>query len=293
MASRALDLFLGSSLVGHLEQHTSGSVRFRYSPDWLESLTARPLSASLPLQAGKFHRNKTRPFFSAALPEDQIRCLVARTFAQPRAHPPAFSGTNASSPPRMENPFTSASPSTRISSSSTPDTRPTKSTATARTKAGPPLGLRIHADPRSRDGQNHRAGIQRGRCAEGGNPRRNRGLEIARRKESEDHHRHRSIHLENPVSLVAGKILAVPLKESTPLVSRDEFPVDFENPASLILRDISAIAFKESVALIHAQVFSIPLVKSIALVFGEIFSVPRINSISLILRYVGISECRS
>ncbi len=126
MASSALDLFLGSSLVGHLEQHTSGSVRFRYSPDWLESLTARPLSASLPLQAGRFHRNKTRPFFFAVLPEDQIRRLVARTFAQPRAHPPAFSGANASSPPRMENPFTSASPSTRISSSSTPDTRPTK-----------------------------------------------------------------------------------------------------------------------------------------------------------------------
>ena len=80
MASRILDVFLGSFLVGHLEQDASGSMRFEYSPDWLESPSARALSASLPLRAGKFHRNLTRPFFSGLLPEEKIRVLVARTF---------------------------------------------------------------------------------------------------------------------------------------------------------------------------------------------------------------------
>jgi serine/threonine-protein kinase HipA len=80
MASRTLNVFLGSSLIGHLEQDASGSVRFEYSSDWLKSSTARPLSTSLPLQAGKFHRNKTRPFFAGVLPEDQIRRVIARTF---------------------------------------------------------------------------------------------------------------------------------------------------------------------------------------------------------------------
>jgi HipA-like protein len=49
MAPGTLDVFLGGSLVGHLEQDTTGSVRFECSRAWLESSTARPLSASLPL----------------------------------------------------------------------------------------------------------------------------------------------------------------------------------------------------------------------------------------------------
>ncbi len=49
MPSRTLDIFLGGTLVGHLELDTSESVRVEYFRDWLESLTARPLSASLPL----------------------------------------------------------------------------------------------------------------------------------------------------------------------------------------------------------------------------------------------------
>jgi len=79
MAHRVLDVFLGKSLAGHLEQDATGSMRFEYAADWLESPHAYPLSASLPLQPGKFHRNKTRPFFAGVLPEDQIRRIVAGT----------------------------------------------------------------------------------------------------------------------------------------------------------------------------------------------------------------------
>lgn len=80
MARRILNVFLGKDLVGQLEQDASGSTRFEYSEAWLNLPHAVALSASLPLEHGKFHRNKTRPFFAGLLPEEQIRRVVAGTF---------------------------------------------------------------------------------------------------------------------------------------------------------------------------------------------------------------------
>ena len=80
MARRILNVFLGENLVGQLEQDASGSTRFEYSEAWLNLPQAVPLSVSLPLESGKFHRNKTRPFFAGLLPEEQIRRVVASAF---------------------------------------------------------------------------------------------------------------------------------------------------------------------------------------------------------------------
>lgn len=80
MARRILNVFLGENLIGQLEQDAYGSTRFEYSEAWLNLPQAVPLSASLPLKPGKFHRNKTRPFFAGLLPEDQIRRVVASAF---------------------------------------------------------------------------------------------------------------------------------------------------------------------------------------------------------------------
>ena len=77
MARRILNVFLGENLIGQLEQDASGSTRFEYSEAWLNLPQAVPLSASLPLNPGKFHRNRTRPFFAGLLPEEQIRRVVA------------------------------------------------------------------------------------------------------------------------------------------------------------------------------------------------------------------------
>ena len=44
--ARILDVYLGSQLVGELEQDDSGALWFCYDTDWLDSAEARPLSAS-------------------------------------------------------------------------------------------------------------------------------------------------------------------------------------------------------------------------------------------------------
>lgn len=80
MARRILNVFLGENLVGQLEQDAYGSTRFEYSEAWLNLPQAVPLSASLPLKPGKFHRNRTLPFFAGLLPEEQIRRVVANAF---------------------------------------------------------------------------------------------------------------------------------------------------------------------------------------------------------------------
>ncbi len=80
MAEKALLVFLGADLVGELVQDASGTTRFQYNQEWLESPNAIPLSASLPLRFGAFTRNETRPFFAGVLPEEQSRRLIAAAF---------------------------------------------------------------------------------------------------------------------------------------------------------------------------------------------------------------------
>src|SRR5690606_34017580 len=56
-----------------------GRLRFSYSPQWLQSAIARPLSYNLPLREEAFDDKATRPFFAGLLPEGDKRKLIAQT----------------------------------------------------------------------------------------------------------------------------------------------------------------------------------------------------------------------
>lgn len=75
-----LNVFLGSALVGQLEQDDSGALWFTYDSGWLSDEAALPLSHSLPLSEIRYKRNDCRPFFAGLLPEEDSRKLIAKSF---------------------------------------------------------------------------------------------------------------------------------------------------------------------------------------------------------------------
>jgi len=80
MAQRILNVFLKDALVGQLEQDDSGTTRFQYALEWLDSPDAISLSASLLLHQENFSRKETRPFFAGVLPEGDSRRLIGKIF---------------------------------------------------------------------------------------------------------------------------------------------------------------------------------------------------------------------
>ncbi len=74
--NRILDFWLLGQSVGQLIQ-ADGRLSFSYSPRWLQSPSAQPLSRSLPLRPESFDDKATRPFFAGLLPEGDKRKLVA------------------------------------------------------------------------------------------------------------------------------------------------------------------------------------------------------------------------
>ena len=74
--NRILEVWLLGQSVGQLIQ-ADGRLSFSYSPRWLQSPSAQPLSRSLPLRPESFDDKATRPFFAGLLPEGDKRKLVA------------------------------------------------------------------------------------------------------------------------------------------------------------------------------------------------------------------------
>ena len=74
--NRILEVLLLGQSVGQLIQ-ADGRLSFSYSPRWLQSPSAQPLSRSLPLRPESFDDKATRPFFAGLLPEGDKRKLVA------------------------------------------------------------------------------------------------------------------------------------------------------------------------------------------------------------------------
>ena len=74
--NRILEVWLLGQSVGQLIQ-ADGRLSFSYSPRWLQSPSAQPLSRSLPLRPEPFDDKATRPFFAGLLPEGDKRKLVA------------------------------------------------------------------------------------------------------------------------------------------------------------------------------------------------------------------------
>lgn len=78
MTMRVLNVWWDGRLVGQLTQNEHGELGFAYSPEWLGSDDAPPLSASLPKRAEPFIRWECRPFFGGLLPEESQRDTAAR-----------------------------------------------------------------------------------------------------------------------------------------------------------------------------------------------------------------------
>ena len=78
MTMRVLNVWWGRRLVGQLTQDKHGELGFAYSPDWLQSVDAPSLSASLPKRAKPFSRRECRPFFGGLLPEESQRDAAAQ-----------------------------------------------------------------------------------------------------------------------------------------------------------------------------------------------------------------------
>ena len=74
--NRILEVWLLGQSVGQLIQ-ADGRLSFSYSPRWLQSPSAQPLSRSLPLRPEPFDDKATRPFIAGLLPEGDKRKLVA------------------------------------------------------------------------------------------------------------------------------------------------------------------------------------------------------------------------
>lgn len=75
---KQLKVILLGHEVGILEQSQDGRISYAYSPAWLKSELRRPLSQSLPLQAGEFDERQCAPFFGGLLPEEHNREVVAK-----------------------------------------------------------------------------------------------------------------------------------------------------------------------------------------------------------------------
>ena len=71
-----LHVFLNTTRIGTLAQD-NGILSFAYSPEYLRSPDAYPLSQNLPLTDEVFHDPAVENFFSNLLPDERIRATVA------------------------------------------------------------------------------------------------------------------------------------------------------------------------------------------------------------------------
>lgn len=76
--TRRLIVWWNGARVGQLALNEYGEPEFTYAADWLAMPTARPISASLPLQPEPFDRRTTLPFFEGLLPEASQRTAIAQ-----------------------------------------------------------------------------------------------------------------------------------------------------------------------------------------------------------------------
>lgn len=69
--SRSLGVYVGTSLVGTYTRAPNGATAFRYTPEWLESDRAFPISHSLPLTDKVWSGDAANAYFDGLLPDDQ------------------------------------------------------------------------------------------------------------------------------------------------------------------------------------------------------------------------------
>jgi serine/threonine-protein kinase HipA len=75
--TRAASVTISGHLAGVLEEH-AGETRFTYSPEWLASPGATPVSLTLPLRAEVYVHQGLHPFFENLLPEGWLFDLSSK-----------------------------------------------------------------------------------------------------------------------------------------------------------------------------------------------------------------------
>jgi serine/threonine-protein kinase HipA len=77
-----LQVILNGERVGVLSRNLSGSLEFTYSPDWLQSTHAMPISQSLPLRELSYRGPEVVAYFDNLLPDnDEIRNRITERMA--------------------------------------------------------------------------------------------------------------------------------------------------------------------------------------------------------------------
>lgn len=85
--SKKLSVYLNKIFIGTYEQELSGKTIFTYDSNYLKSAKARLLSISLPLQTEPFEHRVVEPFFSALLPDEYQRELLAKNLGKSERNP--------------------------------------------------------------------------------------------------------------------------------------------------------------------------------------------------------------
>lgn len=76
---RRAEIYLFNRPAGILEEHDQG-YRFSYSPEYVSSAGAMPVSLSLPLQHEPYEDKRLFPFFDGLIPEGWLLDLAEKTW---------------------------------------------------------------------------------------------------------------------------------------------------------------------------------------------------------------------
>ena len=83
-----LGIWMNGFHVGTLTKRSTGALEFVYTPDWLETTGARPVSLSMPLQHRPYTGEIVYNYFDNLLPDNnQIRDRIQARFKATTSHP--------------------------------------------------------------------------------------------------------------------------------------------------------------------------------------------------------------
>lgn len=86
--TKTLGVWMNGLHVGALTKNTAGALAFSYSPEWLDTPGARPISLSMPLRHQAYSGEVAYNFFDNLLPDNKlIRDRIQARFKAPTSHP--------------------------------------------------------------------------------------------------------------------------------------------------------------------------------------------------------------
>lgn len=86
--TKTLGVWMNGLHVGALTKNRAGALAFSYSPEWLDTPGARPISLSMPLRHQAYSGEVAYNFFDNLLPDNKlIRDRIQARFKAPTSHP--------------------------------------------------------------------------------------------------------------------------------------------------------------------------------------------------------------